>query len=304
MRHTGFLGLVGTSGLTALAAVVVFASPLAMAVSPKKNSPYDYRIKSVLYNALDTVELNAVLGIQIHITVGKDEKYVTHAFGDTRAWQFTHSGNNFFIRPTADLSDTNLTIVTDRHTYNILLHFIGQYTRQGPDGQPVRAFINNPWSMKQATIELNYQYPDEAAARANAGIAKAKLKEAMARTDPNATFNIDYQMSADPASASIAPLNVWDDFRFTYFKFAANAELPEIFVISSDGRESTVNTHVEGANHNIVVAETTAKAWRVRYGQQKVIGIVNGEFDPSRGAMPSGTVVPGFRRAMKSEEEQ
>ncbi|WP_175983010.1 TrbG/VirB9 family P-type conjugative transfer protein [Caballeronia zhejiangensis] len=301
MRRIGSVSLVG---LTALAAAVVFASSPATAVSPKKNSPYDYRIKSVVYNPLDTVELNAVLGIQIHITVGKDEKYVTHAFGDTKAWQFTHSGNNFFIRPTADLSDTNLTIVTDKHTYNILLHFIGHYTKQGTDGQPVRAFINNPWSMKQATIELNYQYPNEDAAKARAEIAKAKLKGAMARTDPNASFNIDYQMSADPASASIAPVNVWDDFRFTYFKFAANAELPEVFVISSDGKESTVNTHVEGADHHIIVAEATAKEWRVRYGQQKVIGVVNGAFDATRGATPSGTIVPGFRRVMKNEDEQ
>lgn len=282
----------------------MFALSPAMAVSPKKNSPYDYRIKSVVYNPLDTVQLNAVLGIQIHITVGKDEKYVTHAFGDTKAWQFTHSGNNFFIRPTADLSDTNLTIVTDRHTYNILLHFIGYYTKQGPDGQPVRAFINSPWSMKQATIELNYQYPNEEAAKARALVSKARLREAMGRADPNATFNIDYQMSADPTSVSIAPVNVWDDFRFTYFKFAANAELPEIFVISSDGKEGTVNTHVEGADHNIIVAETTAKEWRVRYGQKKVIGIVNGDFDLSRGATPGGTVVPGFRRVLKGEEEQ
>ena len=301
MRRIGSMSFVG---LTALVAAVVFASSPAMAVSPKKNSPYDYRIKSVVYNELDTVELNAVLGIQIHITVGKDEKYVTHAFGDTKAWQFTHSGNNFFIRPTADLSDTNLTIVTDKHTYNILLHFIGHYMTPGADGKPVRAFINNPWSMKQATIELNYQYTSEEAAKVKAEIAKAKLREAMARTDPHASFNIDYQMSADAASASIAPLNVWDDFRFTYFKFAANAELPEIFLISSDGKESTVNTHVEGADHNIIVAETTAKEWRVRYGQQKVIGIVNSEFDPSRGATPSATVVPGFKRVMKSEDEQ
>jgi len=300
MRRNGSMSFVV---LTALVAAVVFASSPAMAVSPKKNSPYDYRIKSVVYNPLDTVELNAVLGIQIHITVGKDERYVTHAFGDTKAWQFTHSGNNFFIRPTADLSDTNLTIVTDKHTYNILLHFIGHYTKPGADGQTVRAFINNPWSMKQATIELNYQYPNEDAAKAKAEIARAKLRGAMAQTDPNASFNIDYQMSADPASSSIAPVNVWDDFRFTYFKFAANAELPEIFVISSDGKESTVNTHVEGADHNIIVAETTAKEWRVRYGQQKVIGIINAEFDPSRGATPSGTVVPGFRRVMKSEDE-
>lgn len=117
--------------LTAFASAAVLASSSAFAVAPKKNSPDDYRIKSVVYNARDTVQLNAVLGLQIHITVGPEEKYVTHAFGDTKAWQFTHSGNNFFVRPTADLSDTNLTIITDKHTYNILLHFIGHAVKKG-----------------------------------------------------------------------------------------------------------------------------------------------------------------------------
>lgn len=285
---------------SAVAVAVLLASTQAGAVTQKQNSPYDYRIKSVPYNEQDTVELNAVLGIQIHIKVGKDEKYVTHAFGDTKAWEFSHSGNNYFIRPTADLSDTNLTIITDRHTYNILLHFIGHYTKKGPDGQTTTAFINNPWAMKQATIELNYQYPDEELAAAKEQVAKANLQRAMDHKDPNAPHNIDYQMSVDPASASIAPLNVWDDFRFTYFKFAANAELPTVFLISSDGKETTPNTHVEGANHNIVVVETTAKEFRVRYGLNKVVGVMNDDFDPTKGTTPSGTVVPGFQRVMKS----
>ncbi len=289
--------------LTALTSAAVLASSSTFAVAPKKNSPDDYRIKSVVYNAQDTVQLNAVLGLQIHITVGRDETYVTHAFGDTKAWQFTHSGNNFFVRPTADLSDTNLTIITDKRTYNILLHFIGHASRKGADGQPVQAFINNPWSMKQATIELNYLYPDQELAKAKAAVARAERSKAMNRDDPNATYNVDYQMSADPASSSIAPVNTWDNFRFTYFKFPANAELPEIFVMSSDGKESTVNTHVEGVDHNIIVAETTAKQWRVRYGQQKVVGVVNGGFNPARGAAPSGTTVPGYTRTMKGESE-
>ncbi|WP_250511563.1 TrbG/VirB9 family P-type conjugative transfer protein [Caballeronia sp. GACF4] len=289
--------------LTALASAAVLASSSAFAVAPTKNSPDDYRIKSVVYNAQDTVQLNAVLGLQIHITVGRDEKYVTHAFGDTKAWQFTHSGNNFFVRPTADLSDTNLTIITDKRAYNILLHFIGHASRKGAAGQPVQAFINNPWSMKQATIELNYLYPDQELAKAKAAVARAERSQAMNRDDPNARYNVDYQMSADPASSSIAPVNAWDNFRFTYFKFPVNAELPEIFVMSSDGKESTVNTHVEGVDHNIIVAEATAKQWRVRYGQQKVVGIVNGGFDQARGGTSSGTTVPGYTRTMKGESE-
>lgn len=290
--------------LCTLAIAALLASSQAFAVAPKSDSHSDYRIKMVVYNPQDTVELNAVLGLQIAITVGKDESYVTHAFGDDKAWEFSHKDNHYFIRPTADLSDTNLTIVTDKHTYYILLHFIGKASQKQADGTVVQKFIVTPWSMKQATISLTYQYPNEELAKAKAEIDKAKLQQAMNRTDPNVPHNIDYQMSADPASASIAPVNVWDDFRFTYFKFPANAELPEIFVVSTDGKESTVNTHIEGPDHNIIVAETTARQWRVRYGQTKVVGVVNDNFDPSRGATPSGTTVPGFERVMKNGGEQ
>lgn len=184
------------------------------------------------------------------------------------------------------------------------MHFIGHYTKKLPDGTTEQAFINNPWAMKQATVELNYTYPDEAIAKAKGEVEAAKLKQAMDTKNTNAPHNIDYQMSNDPASASIAPVNVWDDFHFTYLKFPANSELPTIFVISSDGKESTVNTHVVGPDHNVIVAETTAKEWRVRYGLEKVVGVRNDDYDPTQGANSTGTTVPGFERVMKSEDQQ
>jgi type IV secretion system protein VirB9 len=290
-----------TKTFSLLGIALALASSSAMAVSPKTNSPYDYRIKTVVYNAADTVQLNAVTGIQIHIKVASGEKYVTHAFGDDVAWEFSHKLNHFFIRPKAELSDTNLTIVTDRRVYNILLHFIGSYKKKDADGKVVDAFIANPWSMKQATVELDYQYPLDDAEAANKQRSAQRVRNALARADQRSPKNLSYQMSDDPLARDIAPVNAWDDFRFTYFKFPANAELPTLFVIGSDGKESTVNTHVEGPDHNIIAAQMVAKEWRIRAGD-KVVGVRNDNFNPALGANRSGVVAPGVSRVLKSDD--
>lgn len=292
--------------LELLAAALLAAALLsssAWAVGRKSNSPFDYRLKSVVYNPLNTVEVNAVVGIATHITVAPGENYVQHAFGDPEAWVFSHTANNFFIKPKAANGDTNLVIVTDKRVYHILLHYVGDYTATSVQGRAETKFIRTPWSMKQATIELSYKYPLEDKKAANKRSRAERIKAALAAAEfaPGAK-NFEYRMSDDPASRSIAPLNVWDDYRFTYFKFAPNAELPTIFVIGADGQESTVNVDPLGPNHNILAAQLVARQWRVRYGKDKVVGVVNGGFNPELGANPNGTIAPDVRRVEKTDD--
>lgn len=278
----------------------------ASAMSEKTDSQYDHRIKSVAYNELDTVELDAVVGTGITIRVSPGEEYVTHSFGDKGSYELSHKLNYVFLRPIAVDADTNLTLITTTHEYHILLHFIGDETVKGADGKMTKEFIKTPWSVKQATVALNYTYPDEDAAKAKAKVAKERekerLKEALQKGEKDTDHNIDYTMSEQPGMDSIKPVNVWDDFRFTSFKFPANAILPQIFFIDADGKESTPNIHIEGPDHNIVVAENVAKEWRIRSGD-KVIGVVNQNFDPNKGSNASGTTAGGVQRVIKGAQE-
>ncbi|MBZ5763340.1 TrbG/VirB9 family P-type conjugative transfer protein [Rhizobium sp. VS19-DR104.2] len=281
-------------------ATAVFAGP-AFAVEPLRSSPYDYRIKSAIYNPQDTVVIDAVIGLATHITVSPGERYVTHVFGDSEAWSFAHVENNFFIKPKEAHGDTNLTIVTDKRTYHILLRYIGDY-KSGAKGKQETRFIQTPWTMRQATLELTYTYPMEDARRAVAAREQAKVQTALAAPEfAPGPRNFSYQMSDDPKAQPIAPVNVWDDYRFTYFKFPANAELPTIFVIGADGKESTVNVRTIGRERNIVQAQMVAREWRIRYGKKMVIGLINSGFDPSRGANTTGTAAPNVERVEKTE---
>ncbi|KMY86573.1 Forms the bulk of type IV secretion complex that spans outer membrane and periplasm (VirB9) [Candidatus Paraburkholderia calva] len=98
----------------------------------------------------------------------------------------------------------------------------------------------------------------------------------------------------------IVPVNVWDNFRFTSFKFLPNAELPTITYISASGKETVPNVHIEGPNHNIIVAELVAKEWRIR-SSNKVIGVLDQNFNLALGANPNGTVWRNVSRVLKQD---
>lgn len=290
--------------ITKLLGVLFFSSAsICHAMEATKQSPYDYRIKSAIYNPLDTVQIDAVIGLTTHIIVSPTEKYITHAFGDPDAWMLAHTDNHYFIKPKDALSDTNLTIVTDQHVYHLLLHFIGEGSGKA------HHFIATPWAMRQATIELAYQYPEQEKAKALVLAGQEKEQQKVQQELKNSDFdynrkNFDYIMSNDPKSKSIQPISVWDDYRFTYFKFTQNSELPTVFVISSDGKESAVNVSVTGKDHNIIIAHMVAPEWRIRYGKKRVIGIVNHGFNPALGSNQTGTTSPLVERYIKTDGDR
>ncbi|SEF11246.1 type IV secretion system protein VirB9 [Burkholderia sp. WP9] len=284
-----------------LAALAFTGMQHAWAIGPKKDSPYDRRIKSVTYNPIDTVEVNCVIGLALTITVAPGERYVTHAFGDQAAWALSQNGNHIFVQPTQANSDTNLVLVTDRHVYHLLLHFIGsKKANDGSAGNTADSFIKTPWAMRSATIALNYNYPDDDRRVALAKTNAQRVKDALSTASDQGLVNMSYDRSYDPAMNDIAPVNAWDNYRFTSFKFLPNAELPTITYISASGKETVPNVHIEGPNHNIIVAELVVREWRIRSGN-KVIGVRNQNFNPALGANPGGTVSPYVRRALKQD---
>ncbi|WWL46364.1 TrbG/VirB9 family P-type conjugative transfer protein (plasmid) [Pseudomonas parakoreensis] len=102
--------------------------------------------------------------------------------------------NNVFIRPIAELSDTNLTVVTNKRTYYFLLHYIGSNAVKGPDGQVKEEFIKTPWSMRKATVGVIFKYPFEDMKVANKKLEERRIREALAKGN-NGPVNIAYSRS-------------------------------------------------------------------------------------------------------------
>ncbi|QHC35205.1 TrbG/VirB9 family P-type conjugative transfer protein [Komagataeibacter xylinus] len=290
-------------GAWCMAMVATLMAPVmcplpAGATGRKSASPYDYRIKSVIYNPRDTVEVDGVVGIATDITLAPDEHYVTHAFGEEGGWSFACRENHCFIRPKAQESDTNLAIVTDRRTYHILLHYVGGQQEKGADGVMRTVFAPTPWALAQATVELTYVYPDENDGKKAAAARASHIEAELADPYGDGPHNTAYRRSDGTQDRAIAPLNVWDDYRFTYFRFPENGVLPTLYVMNESGQETVVNAVVLGRDHNILAAQMTARQWRIRYGSL-VIGVVNDGFNPSLGSAPGGTISPMVRRVVR-----
>jgi type IV secretion system protein VirB9 len=178
-------------------------------------------IRSVDYDANEVVTLEVAAGVVLHIVVEPGETYVTHAFGDGKAWDFAVKANHYFLKSAALDADSNLTVVTDRRSYHFLL-------RMKKDG-------------KDPTLEVVFRYPEKSR-KARAAADGEKTDQAFGT--PPKEPNLHYSMSGD---LDIAPENAWDDRTFTYFKFPGNRDIPAIYMVDADGEESIVNRHSTGA---------------------------------------------------------
>lgn len=77
----------------------------------------DNRIKTYFYNPNDVYLLVLHYGFQSSIEFAKGENIETVTLGDSYAWKITPLGNRLFIRPMERNIRTNMTIITDKRTY-------------------------------------------------------------------------------------------------------------------------------------------------------------------------------------------
>jgi type IV secretion system protein VirB9 len=283
-----------------LAFALAFPAPGVFALDNPGRSTADYRIKHTNYNANDVVRLDAVIGIATHIIVQPDETYVTHAFGDPSGWEFAHKDNHYFVKPKAENSDTNLVIVTDKRSYNFVLHFVGNYETKDAAGNVVKHSIGTPWSLKNATLQLAFDYPDDDARKAAEARAAAAVQDRFrGRTG---AVNLNYTQSSTAIDTDIVPVNVWDDGRFTYFRFAQNVSLPNLYTVGADGEETLVNRHMSPDDNRVIVAEKVAQKFRLRLGNE-VVGVFNEAYSQGGAGNTTGTASPAVRRVIKGSTQ-
>ena len=111
--------------------------------------------------------------------------------------------------------------------------------------------------------------------------------------------NIAYSLAEGAAAQDILPSLVFDDGRFTYLRFAGQREVPAVFQVLGDGRESLVNARMED---DLLVVDRVARRLTLRAGTA-VVGIWNEAFDLDGVPPEDGTTVPGVQRRLKADAE-
>ncbi|WP_332065131.1 P-type conjugative transfer protein VirB9 [Bartonella sp. CB189] len=262
-----------------LAFVVLLASLYTMPVQALKtpsNSQYDHRIRYVNYNVADVVQIETVLGVATHIILEEGERYITHAFGDSDAYAFAHKGRHIFIKPKAELANTNLIVVTDKRSYKFRLQF--RNDRAG------------------STYELAFLYPDSNIQKSKDENQQAAIEHSF-RKNMNG-YNLNYTMSGHK---DIAPINAWDNGRITYFKFSANVDMPSIYLVDAEGNENLIPRTVVGNSNNIIAVHKVNPKWIVRLGR-RALAIFNESYDPNGIPNTTGTISSVVRRINKGDK--
>lgn len=176
------------------------------------------------------------------IQFGADERVQSIQSGDLAAWTVDVSKalpNRLFIKPTISGSNSNLTVVTDQHTY--YFHLTSNNNQQSP------------------LYAIKFIYP------------KTNFKTAdLSKPHLPSSYHWNYTFHG---STAVMPLHVFDDGHFTYFQLRPGQSLPAIFAVDTKkGKESVVNFRRE--NHYLVV-HRLAPQFTLRSGAHQVASIFN-----------------------------
>ena len=274
--------------------------------------PGDSRIKLLMYDEADVYTITTRYGYQTNIVFAPTEEIELISVGDRSLWQIIPSGNRMFIRPMEEDVTTNMTVLTNKHSYQFDLKsvpgdkttgniYVAKFIYDAPKkmiptmdvapftpaaapvvAAPVQtqALMTNPAPVAVAPAPSSSPFgiapsiPQHATVEAQPP-APTPLPFAPAQSSmPAATYpNYNYTYTG---SDSLAPLQVYDDGKVTYLKYASTAGLlPSTYVVKN-GQETPVSYTVRD---NMLIVEAIAGELTVK-NRDAVIHVYNETLNP------------------------
>ncbi|ENT9826241.1 TrbG/VirB9 family P-type conjugative transfer protein [Salmonella enterica] len=249
----------------------------AFAVSTPTPSSKDSRVLYANYDPSNVVQLYGVIGRQTFVKFDNDERVLDLAGGDTSAWEIgvIAAGNGFFIKPKTSLDpNTNITIVTNKRFYNFDLKL----------------------TKSRAMYTIVFRYPDQEAKQSNA-IRTASRVSGLFAESKGKVRNHNYWLQGPEA---MTPIQVWDDGRFTYFKFSPGQDIPAFYYVDDQGNESLAEAHPDG--NEVVSIARLEKKFVLRNGDGVACVYNKGWSRYAKFSEYSKTVSPDVQRVIKGAE--
>jgi type IV secretion system protein VirB9 len=231
----------------------------------------DARIRVAPYSADQVYVLKGFVGYQTDLEFETGETFVGLGAGDIDGISFVAQDNHLFLKPKAAKVGTNLTIVTNRRTYQV------DYS----------AASRHPDASEEVTYALRFTYPASDRQGSDQG---ARALDA----DTTRPQNIDYWFCGAP---SIMPVAASDDGVHTRLRFAAKAEQPAIFILNEDGSESLLNFSMDEGD---VIVHRVARRLILRRGALAGC-VVNKGYTGSGERLKSHTVSEDVERTTRGE---
>jgi len=280
----------GIIAAAALLGGLTISAPIdAIAASSPTGVSADQRIKNIVYNENDVISLRGYYGYQTTISFATYEKIQNISIGDSVSWQVVpnKAGNILFVKPIDEYATTNMTVITDRRIYNFELTaglaggirdsgitFLLKFIYPGDSVTDYSSEFIAPAS--SASFDTDRPFAP-----------KTEIREtAISSVGAPRDLNFEYSYKGGD---EIAPSTVFDNGEFTYFKFRNTSDLPAIFEVDRDRKESVVNYHLEDG---YVVVESIGRQFTLRHGEDEAC-IFNDSFNDSKTIFAQSNKVDG-----------
>src|SRR5579872_5247070 len=200
----------------ALAAALLAILPLGAArpeVLPARGL-VDSRIRFVAYDGSQVYRLHGFVGYEIDLQFETGETFSGLGAGDLEGVAFVPQDNHLFIKPKAPQVHTNLTVLTNRRSYQ----FDYSVSARHPDAADADVIYS---------LRFSYARPTDTGAETAA--VRDGLGPLLDRPGASRDQNVDYWYCG---SESIKPIAASDDGVHTRLRFGARTEQPAIFAMN------------------------------------------------------------------------
>ena len=280
------------SGL--LSAVLALTSTAALAVPEA-----DARIKTLVYNDNEVFRIVARSGFQTNIELGVDETIDTLSIGDSIGWQITPASHRLFIKPLQKTGITNLSVITNRRTYQFELVASNPVSAKQDHAYVVRFYYPDSENSAPPPIDRTrgsirpvnpsmipeLPTPPTSPLPPVAPITPPTMPGDVAAPPLPPTVMAPPQMPGDVPSAPVLPLSgdgynfnytltgpdasapskIYDDGRSTFFQFR-NQPSPAVnyAIVNPDGTETQVPSRLDADGK--VIVDRVASKFTIRDG--------------------------------------
>lgn len=195
----------------------------------------DPRLVERLYDPATVVTVQGKVNVQSTIRFGDDEAIENVAIGNSTEWQVTPNrrANLLFVKPLAPRAATNLTVVTNKHTY--LFDLVASPAHRNP------LYVLSFTYPVEEVEETELAEGGDPAMQPNA-LETAAAEDALAVLDPS-ELNFEW---AGEGKTALLPERIYDDGDATFLAWPLGTPMPAILVKDRDGMEGPVNFAVRG----------------------------------------------------------
>jgi type IV secretory pathway VirB9-like protein len=231
--------------------------------------PYEPRLVVFPYTADYIYPILTKVDTFTHIQLAESEKITGFYIAEKLRWHYriAQTGRDIFIKPVMPDNETTATLITDRRRYQLSLHvgpeddksvWYQRVSWDGEDGSTESELAGagsgsgndtNRYILRPSFLGGMPVMPGLAASPGGMpGMTQDGCGDVTVQVSK---LNFNYEIKGD---APFRPSMVFDDGRFTWFKFPKMQDLPPIFAIHAATGEARIESFIACRGHHVVQA--------------------------------------------------